>query len=121
MLILGNGRVVTRNPECPYMEEGAVAIDGKVICKVGPTDELKKAYPDAEFIDAKGGVIMPAFINTHEHIYSSFARGLAINGYNPTGLLSILEGMWWTLDRNLTLNDTYLILRPLIIVSFKKV
>ena len=43
MLILGNGRVVTRNPECPYMEEGAVAIDGKVICKVGPTDELKKA------------------------------------------------------------------------------
>ena len=51
---------------------------------------------------------MPAFINTHEHIYSSFARGLAINGYNPTGLLSILEGMWWTLDRNLTLNDTYL-------------
>ena len=52
MLILGNGRVVTRNPECPYMEEGAVAIDGKVICKVGPTDELKKAYPDAEFIDA---------------------------------------------------------------------
>ena len=68
MLILGNGRVVTRNPECPYMEEGAVAIDGKVICKVGPTDELKKAYPDAEFIDAKGGVIMPAFINTHEHM-----------------------------------------------------
>jgi len=63
MLILGNGRVVTRNPECPYMEEGAVAIDGKVICKVGPTDELKKAYPDAEFIDAKGGVIMPAFMN----------------------------------------------------------
>ena len=108
MLILGNGRVVTRNPECPYMEEGAVAIDGKVICKVGPTEELKKAYPDAEFIDAKGGVIMPAFINTHEHIYSSFARGLSINGYNPTGLLSILDGMWWTLDRNLTLNDTYL-------------
>ena len=23
-------------------------------------------------------------------------------------MLSILEGMWWTLDRNLTLNDTYL-------------
>lgn len=78
MLILGNGRVVTRNPECPYMEEGAVAIDGKVICKVGPTDELKKAYPDAEFIDAKGGVIMPAFINTHEHIYSSLQEDLLL-------------------------------------------
>ena len=53
MLILGNGRVVTRIPECPYMEEGAVAMDGNVICKVEPTDEMKKAYPDAEFIDAK--------------------------------------------------------------------
>ena len=37
---------------------------------------LKKEFPDAEFVDAKGGVIMPAFINTHEHIYSAMARGL---------------------------------------------
>ena len=51
---------------------------------------------------------MPAFINAHEHIYSSFARGLAINGYNPNGFLDILDGMWWTIDRNLTLKDTYL-------------
>ena len=74
MLILGNGRVVTRNPECPYMEEGAVAIDGKVICKVGPTDALKKAYPDAEFIDAKGGVIMPAFMDTIQQDCSAFLK-----------------------------------------------
>ena len=53
-------------------------------------------------------VIMPAFINAHEHIYSSFARGMAINGYDPKGFLDILDGMWWTIDRNLTLHDTYL-------------
>ena len=64
------------------------------------------AYPDAEFIDAKGGVIMPAFINTHEHIYSAMARGLSINGYNPQGFLDILDGMWWTIDRHLTLEQT---------------
>ena len=44
----------------------------------------------------------------HEHIYSSFARGLSINGYDPKGFLDILDGMWWTIDRNLTLQDTYL-------------
>ena len=44
---------------------------------------MKKEFPEAEFIDAKGGVIMPAFINTHEHIYSAMARGLSIKGYSP--------------------------------------
>ena len=51
---------------------------------------------------------MPAFINIYEHIYSAFARGLNINGYNPKGFLDILEGMWWTIDRHLTLEQTYL-------------
>ena len=45
-------------------------------------------------------------INAHEHIYSSFARGLSINGYNPNGFLEILDGMWWTIDRHLTNEQT---------------
>ena len=106
MLIIGNGRMITRNPECPFIENGAVAIQDNTIQMVGTLEEVKKIYPDAEFIDAKGGVIMPAFINTHEHIYSAMARGLSINGYNPQGFLDILDGMWWTIDRHLTLEQT---------------
>ena len=83
MLILGNGRVVTRDADRPCIENGAVAIDGTEICRVGGNDELKAAYPDAEYIDAKGGLIMPAFINVHEHIYCSFARVLSIKVYDP--------------------------------------
>lgn len=108
MLILGNGRVFTRDAERPYLEQGAVAMDGNLICKVGSLAEVRAAYPDAEFIDAKGKVIMPAFINAHEHIYSAFARGLSVKGYDPKGFLDILDGMWWTIDRKLTLEDTYL-------------
>ena len=108
MLVLGNGKVITRNPDQPLIENGAVAIDGTVISRVGGTDEMRAAYPQAEYIDAKGGLIMPAFINVHEHIYSAFGRGLSINGYDPKGFLDILDGMWWTIDRNLTLHDTYL-------------
>lgn len=108
MLILGNGRVITRDAKEPFLENGAVVLDGNTIQQVGLLEEMKKAYPEAEFIDARGGLIMPAFINVHEHIYSSFARGLSINGYNPKGFLDILDGMWWTVDRNLTLHDTYL-------------
>ena len=108
MLILGNGRVITRDEERPFIENGAVAIDGNSICRVGTDEEIRAAYPHEEYIDAKGGLIMPAFINVHEHIYSAFARGLSVKGYDPKGFLDILDGMWWTIDRNLTLHDTYL-------------
>ncbi len=106
MLIIGNGKLITRDSNNPYLSDGAVVLDGSIISRVGQTAEMKRTYPEADFIDAKGGVIMPAFINTHEHIYSAMARGLSINGYNPKGFLDILDGMWWTLDRKLSLAQT---------------
>lgn len=105
MLVVGNGRLITRDDSFPFAEHGAVAIEGTRIAAVGCEQEIRKKYQDAKYIDAKGGVIMPAFINTHEHIYSAMARGLSINGYNPKGFLDILDGQWWTIDRNLTLEQ----------------
>ncbi len=101
MILVGNGRLVTRDSNNPFYECGAVAIDGNSIVEVGEYSVLKEKYKEAEFIDAKSHIIMPAFINMHEHIYSAFARGLSINGYNPNGFLEILDGLWWTIDRNL--------------------
>ncbi len=106
MLLIGNGRLVTRDEAHPFMENGCVAIDGELIAKVGDTAELRAEYPEADFINAEGGVIMPGLINAHNHIYSAFARGLSINGYNPKGFLDVLDGMWWTIDRNLMLDAT---------------
>ena len=106
MILIANGKLITRDPGNPYFENGGVAVEGTKIKEVGETKALKEKYPDAEFVDAKGGVIMPAFINAHSHIYSALARGLSINGHNPTNFFEVLDGMWWKLDRNLTLEDT---------------
>ena len=106
MLVVGNGKLITRNNDLPYIENGAVAIEGTKISEIGTTKEIREKYKDAEYIDAKGKLIMPAFINTHEHIYSAMARGLSIKGYNPKGFLDILDGQWWTIDRKLTLEQT---------------
>lgn len=102
MIVVGNGMLFTRDSKNTFIENGAVAIEGKLIKKVGKTEDIKNEFKDAEFIDAKGAVIMPAFINVHEHIYSALARGLSINGYAPKGFLDILDGMWWTIDRHLS-------------------
>jgi len=106
MFLIGNGRLFTRDEERPYIEDGGVVTEGERIVAVGTYAEMKEKYPQAEFVDAHGQLIMPAFINAHTHIYSGLARGLSINGYNPTNFYEILDGMWWKLDRELTLEDT---------------
>ena len=106
MLLVENGRVVTRSNANPYIEDGAVAIDGTKIVAVGGREELRRAYPEATRLDAHGGLIMPGLINCHTHIYSGLARGLAIKGCNPTNFLQNLEQQWWNIDRHLTLDGT---------------
>ena len=106
MYLLGNGRLVTRDKHNTFFENGCVAIDGNLIAEVGETSAMRAKYPDAKFMDAKGGLIMPGFINAHNHIYSAFARGLTIRGNNPKNFLEVLDQQWWTIDRHLLLKDT---------------
>ena len=106
MYILANGKLITRDAAAPYLPDGGVAIDGTRIAAVGATAELRATYPDAEFLDARGGVIMPGLVNAHTHIYSALARGLSINGFNPTSFYEVLDGQWWYIDRHLTLAGT---------------
>lgn len=105
MILIGNGRMITRNPDRPYIEDGCLCVDGQTIVAVDTTSALQAKYPDASYIDAKGGLIMPGLINTHHHIYSALARGITLNNHSPSNFLEILEGMWWKIDKHLTLED----------------
>ena len=99
MILLANGKVITRDPEgIGYLPDGGVVTDGGKIVEVGTTADLKAKYPQAEFVDARGGVIMPGLINAHTHIYSALARGLSIDGYNPTSFYEVLDGQQRTLS-----------------------
>ena len=104
MLLVGNGKLFTRDPAMPYLEDGAVVIDGEAIREVGTQAALRAKYPNAEYVDARGGLIMPGLINAHTHIYSGLARGLAIEGNNPTNFLEVLDGTWSHIARHLTLD-----------------
>ena len=106
MLLIGNGRLITRDEALPYLEDGAVVIDGEMIKEAGALADMRAKYPDAEFVDAKGQVIMPGLINAHTHIYSGLARGLSIDGFNPTNFFEVLDGQWWYIDRHLSLDGT---------------
>jgi len=106
MRIVANGRVVTRDDQHPFFEDGAVLIDGEKIVEVGDRTAIEAAHPEAEVIDAHGGVIMPGLINCHTHIYSGLARGLAIKGCNPHNFLENLEQQWFAIDNKLYMDGT---------------
>ena len=35
MLLVGNGRLITRDPAAPYFEDGAVILEGEAVREVG--------------------------------------------------------------------------------------
>jgi len=64
------------------IHDGAVYIEDRVIRAVGDRAELQKWFRDesVDKIDARGGIVLPGMINAHTHLYSAFARGLAVRG-----------------------------------------
>ncbi|MEG1254531.1 putative aminohydrolase SsnA [Clostridium sp.] len=107
MLLVGNGKVITRDDSNPIIENGCVAIEDNKIVEVGTTDDLKEKYKRNRYINAKGRLIMPGFINTHMHYYSTFARGISNDSPPAKKFTDILNGLWWRLDKKLTLEDVY--------------
>lgn len=107
MLLVGNGKVITRDKDQPYLSDGCIVIQDNVIIAVGGTQKIRQQYPSAEFMDAKGRIIMPGMINTHMHLYSTFARGMSSKGASPQNFVEILESLWWRIDKALTLEDIY--------------
>ncbi|MFH1415235.1 MAG: putative aminohydrolase SsnA [Elusimicrobiota bacterium] len=97
MLIEG-GAVVTLGKNNRVIDPGAVVIEGSYIKDVGTLEDMKSKYANADVLDAKGKVVMPAFVNTHHHLYSTFARGMSIPGEPAKNFSEILEKLWWKLD-----------------------
>jgi putative selenium metabolism protein SsnA len=107
-LLVGSGRLITHDDRMPLIEDGCVAIRNGLIAEVGTTAELRQRYPAAQFVNAQSRIIMPGLINTHMHLYSTFARGMALKDDTPRNFLEILGRLWWRLDKVLTLEDVYL-------------
>ncbi len=106
-MIIGNGPVLTGDPDRPFLADGAVLVRDDTVAAVGALEELRRAHPDDELVDVEGRLVMPGLINAHTHAYSAYARGMAV--HRPTrDFVEILENLWWRLDRTLELEDVEL-------------
>jgi putative selenium metabolism protein SsnA len=100
-----NGIVVTLGLNNQVIWNGSVVTEGENIVAVGNASDLQKRFPDAETVDCTGKVILPGFVCTHHHFYSTMARGMAIPGEPASNFVEILERLWWKVDRALLEED----------------
>ncbi|NWF68952.1 MAG: putative aminohydrolase SsnA [Chloroflexi bacterium] len=100
MLVI-HGTIVTWGSPNRLLPDHAILIDDGVIRALGPTDDLRRQYPQQETLDARGQLVMPGNICAHTHFYGAYARGIAIPGDAPKNFPEILRRLWWPLDKAL--------------------
>ena len=100
-----NGIVVTLGANNQVLWNGSVVIEEENIAAVGSTPEMKQRFPNADAIDCSGKIVLPGFLCTHHHFYSTMARGMAIPGEPASNFVEILERLWWKVDRALLDED----------------
>lgn len=83
-----NGMVFTaRAGDTPFLG-GVAATDGRIVA-AGPDDEIRAALPaNAEILDARGGSILPGFVDAHNHLAFTGAELGQIDVRSP-GVASI--------------------------------
>jgi imidazolonepropionase len=54
--------------DCGVIEDGAVAIQGETIAAVGPSADIRAAFPAHQTLDATGRIVVPGFVDPHTHL-----------------------------------------------------
>jgi len=101
--IIEGGTVITMGSR-GTIRDGAVVIEDDCVVDVGKRSYTKRKYPRGyEKIDAKGKVVIPGLINTHQHAAMSLLRGYA----DDYPLKEWLENWIWPLEKHMTPKDIY--------------
>ncbi len=88
-VLIKGGYVATVDKTLGELPNGDVLIDGNSIAEVGK--DLR--VTDAEVIDARGMLVLPGFIDTHRHTWSTILRGMIPDGDFPIYMKVIDESM----------------------------
>jgi putative selenium metabolism protein SsnA len=107
-VLITNGNIATLGENNRYIKNGAIYAEDGIIRKIGPSEQLEREYPDADITDMRGMLLLPGNVIAHTHMYSSFARGMALKGEPASNFVEILEKLWWKLDKTLNEQDVYL-------------
>ena len=104
MLILKNATIINFHPS-DVTRDVDIVIDNNIITDVG--NGISANYKTDKIIDLKGKLVSPGIVCSHNHFYSMLARGIMAK-IKPSGdFISVLQNLWWRLDRALDEESLY--------------
>jgi cytosine/adenosine deaminase-related metal-dependent hydrolase len=74
-LLIKDGCLLTMDARRTIVPRGAIAIKGHTIAAVGLEAEISRHWRAAEFIDAKGAIVHPGYVDAHLHVNAQTCRG----------------------------------------------
>ncbi len=103
-ILIKNGILITLGESNRVLYNHSLLIENGLIKKIAPTNSFTGTYD--KVIDASGKVVMPGFINSHMHFYSTLVRGYG-KAAPSKDFNEVLNNLWWRLDKKLVLEDCY--------------
>ena len=75
--VIHHTTIVTGDRDPSLHFDAAIAIENDLIAAIGPTDEIRARFQNAESIDGRDKLVMPGFANCHTHFVRILARGIS--------------------------------------------
>lgn len=89
-LVVINGRILTMDDDTPRAE--AIALKDGRIAALGPASEIAAwTGPQTQVIDAKGGSVLPGFIESHIHLFMGAAELVHLQLFGVRGFDALKE------------------------------
>ena len=115
--LIQNGTIITFGKSCQVLDDHAILLEGDRIARIAPKAQIQGPFD--RVLDATGKVVMPGLINAHMHFYSTLVRGLG-KAAPSCNFQEVLENLWWRLDKKLSLEDTYISAKVMLVEAIKK-
>lgn len=103
-LLVSGGHVLTMDPACAEVADGAVAVDAGRIVAVGPRIELAGRFAPRATLDAAGCAVLPGLVDAYAHAGHGLIRGLMhpAAGWPSAMYWQATTPAWWRAEADLS-------------------
>ncbi len=103
-----NANILTFGPKPKNIRNGAVYVGRGTILDFGTEKDMLVKYSDeTNKIDAKGRIVMPGFVDFHNHLYSGFFQNIPTGVGDGIDYKSFMNKYWWKLAGKLSSDGIY--------------
>jgi cytosine/adenosine deaminase-related metal-dependent hydrolase len=106
--LIVNANILTFGSKPKNIRKGAIYIGRGTVLDFGAEKEMMLKYStEPNKVDAKGRVVMPGFVDFHNHLYGSFFSNIPAGEKLTGGYDDYMKKYWWNLTGKLSSDGIY--------------